>query len=76
MLKDLLESKGIWHRIVSITLNPIQYHLRLLGRQEPVPIREVGYEEPRQDAENDGEDTLDSEDPLPPVEPAFAFEEL
>lgn len=76
MLEELVKSKWVGYRVASITLDPIQHHLGLLRRQEPVPVREVGYEKPCCEAEDDCEDTLDDEDPLPPVQATFASEEL
>ena len=75
MLEDLLHRDVIGNRVVPIRLNTIQDHLRLLGVQEAVPVREVGDEHPCEDAQRDSEDTLEDENPLPAVEAALALEE-
>lgn len=74
MSDDFLQANRIWDRVSTISFNAVEDHLRLLGSQEVVAPREVGYEVPCQDAEYDRKETLEEEDPLPAVETsAFEF---
>jgi hypothetical protein len=70
VFEDDLGVNEVGHGVLPVLLDPIQHHLRLLGSQEPVLVREVGDEEPEHDSKGDSKQAFEEEDPLPAVEAA------
>lgn len=76
MLENDLSVDGVGDRVFPVLLDPIQNHFCLFGAQELVFVGEVRDEEPEKNAEDDGEQTLNEEYPLPTVQPTGGCDQL